>query len=77
MEDLEHPALIEEWIQNIDSVYYEKHLHKDEKLPSLKKKMYPTYKTECWPKIILDGLNWLPFIETMDFTADRIYNDKN
>ena len=51
--------------------------HKDETLPSTKKKMDRNYKTECWPKIIIESLNWLPFIDIMEFTADRIKNDKN
>ena len=36
MKDLEHPALIKERIQNIDAADYEKNIHKDEKLPSMK-----------------------------------------
>ena len=34
-------------------------------------------KTECWPKIIMGSLNWLPFIDIIEFTADKIENDKN
>ena len=45
MDDLEHPALIEEWVQNIDAAAYEKNIHKDEKLPSIKKKIDSNYKT--------------------------------
>ena len=45
MEDIEHPALIEEWIQNIDAAAYEKNPHKYEKLPSMKKKIDRNYKT--------------------------------
>ena len=69
--------MIEERIQNLDSAAYEKNLHKDEKLPSIKKKIDCNYKTECWPKSITESLNWLPFLEIMDFTVDRIENDKN
>ena len=36
---LENLALIKEWIQNIDAAAYEKNLHKDKKLPSIKKKL--------------------------------------
>ena len=32
-ENLDHPALIEEWRQNIDATTYEKYLYKDVKLP--------------------------------------------
>ena len=32
MKYIEHPALIEEWIQNLDTAAYEKNIHKDEKL---------------------------------------------
>ena len=39
MEDIEHPALIEEWIQNIDAASYEINLDQDVKLPSIKKKI--------------------------------------
>ena len=52
MKDLEHTALIKEWIQNIDAVAYEKNLNQEEKLPSMKKKVYRNYKTDCWPKSI-------------------------
>ena len=39
IEYLEHPALIEEWIQkHLDAAAYKKNLHKDEKLPSMKNK---------------------------------------
>ena len=33
MEDVEYPALIEEWIQNLDAAAYEKYLYKYVKLP--------------------------------------------
>ena len=39
--------------------------------------MYRTYKTECWPKITMESLNWLPFLDITEFTADRINKDKN
>ena len=45
MEDLEHIALIKEWIQNIDAVAYENNPHKAEKLPSMKNKIDRNYKT--------------------------------
>ena len=48
MKDLEHPAFIEEFIQNLDAAAYKKSLHKDEKLTSMKKKVDRNYKTECW-----------------------------
>ena len=34
-------------------------------------------KTEYWPKSIMESLNWLLFLDIMDFTADRIENDRN
>ena len=77
MKDPEHLALIKELIQNIDAPAYEKTIHKDEKLPSMKNKMYRNYKTECWPKSIMESVNWLPFLDIMEFTVDRINNDKN
>ena len=33
MDDLEHSAMIEEWIQDLDAADHEKNLYKDEKLP--------------------------------------------
>ena len=43
----------------------------------MKKKIYRNDKIECWPKIIMEGLNWLSFLDIMEFTADKIKNDKN
>ena len=37
MDDIDHPALIEEWKQNIDADSYENNLNQDVKLPSIKK----------------------------------------
>ena len=34
-------------------------------------------KTKYWPKIIVEIPNWSPFLDTMEFTADRIDNVKN
>ena len=52
MDNLEHPALIEEWKQSIDDAVYEKNLYKDAKLPSIKKKNDCNDKTEYCPKSI-------------------------
>ena len=65
MEDIEHPKLIKEWIQNIDAAAYENNLYKDETLPSIKKKVDGNDKTEYWPKSIMESLNWLPFLDIM------------
>ena len=43
----------------------------------MKKKIDCNYKTECWPKRITESLNWLPFLDIMEFTADSTNNDKN
>ena len=43
----------------------------------MKKKIDRNYKTECWPKNVMESLNWSPFLDIMEFTADRIKNDKN
>ena len=43
----------------------------------MKKKIEHNYKTEFWPKIIMVSLNWLPFLGIMEFTVDKINNDKN
>ena len=45
MKYLEHPDFIEEWIKNLDSAAYEKNLHKDENLTSMKKKIDRNNKT--------------------------------
>ena len=63
--------------KNIDAAAYEKNRYKDEKLPSIKKNIDRNDKTEYWQKIIKGILNWLPFLDTIEFTADRIENDKN
>ena len=54
-----------------------KNLNQDEKLPSTKKKIDRNYKTDCWQKSIMVNINWFPFIYVMEFTADKIDNDKN
>ena len=77
MKDLEHPAFIKEWIQNLDAAAYKNNIYQDEKLPSTKKKIYCNYKAYCWPKSIMESLNWLRFIDIMELTADKIKNDKN
>ena len=75
MEDLYHPALIEDWKQNINAAAYEKNLYKDLKIPSINKQIDRDDKTEYWPTSIEESLNWLPFFHIMEFTADRIDND--
>ena len=76
-EDIEHPALIEELMQNLDATAYENNIHKYENLQSMKKKIDHNYKKECWPKIIMKSLNELTFLDIMDLTSDRIDNYKN
>ena len=73
MKDLEHPALIKECIQNLHTAAYEKNLHKDANLPSMKKKIDRNYKTECWPKIIMEGLNLLPIIGIPALLLNLVY----
>ena len=77
MKDIEHPALFQEWIQIFDDIAYEKNSHKDEKLPSTKKKIDRNYKAESWPKSIMESVNWLPILDIMEFTEDKIKNNKN
>ena len=43
----------------------------------MNKKIDSNYTTEFWPKSIMESLNWLPFINITEFTADSINNDKN
>ena len=43
----------------------------------MKKKIDRNYKTESWPKSIMESLNWLRFLDIMQSTVDEIKNDKN
>ena len=43
----------------------------------MRKKIDCNYKTECWTKSIMEILNWLYFLDIMEFTTNRINNDKN
>ena len=72
MEDLDHPALNEEWKQNIDTATYEKNMNQDVNLPSIKKKIDCNNKTEYWPTSIKESLNCLPFLDIMYFNAYKI-----
>ena len=53
-----------------------KNLNQDVKIPSITN-FYRNDKTEYWPTSINESFNWLPFFDIMEFTADRIENDKN
>ena len=61
IEDLDHPALIEEFKQNIDAAAYENNLNKDVNIPSIKKKIDRNNKTEYWPTSKKESINWLLF----------------
>ena len=76
MEDLHHTALIEERKQNLDDAAYEKNINQNVKIPSIFFK-YRNDKTYYWPTSIKYSLNWLPFSDIMEFTADRVNNDIN
>ena len=76
MDDIDHLALIEEWIQYIYAAYYENNLNQDVKIPSIKKKIDRNNKTEYYPTRTKESLNWLPFFDTTELTEDRIENDK-
>ena len=43
----------------------------------MKKKIDHNYKTDFWPKRIMESLNWSPFLDVTEFTADKINYDKN
>ena len=60
--------------KSLDAAAYEK--KQDVNIPSIKKNDCND-KSEYWPTSIKEGLNWLPFLDIMDFTADRMDNDKN
>ena len=46
MDDLYHPAFIEEWRQNIDAAAYENKLNQDVKIPSINKTIDHNDKTD-------------------------------
>ena len=52
MDDIDHPALIEECKNNIDPAAYENNMNQDVKLPSIKEKIDHNDKTEYWPTSI-------------------------
>ena len=74
MDDLDHPASIEEWKQNIDAAAFEK-LNQDVKITSIRKNDHND-KTEYRPTSIKEILNWLPSFDIMEVTVHRIQNDK-
>ena len=45
-------------------------------LPSIKKTIDRNDKTQYCPKIIEESINWLPFLDIMELTADKIDSDK-
>ena len=57
MEYIEHPALIKEWIKKLMLLLMKINLYKYEKLPSIKNKIDRNYKTEHFPKSIVESLN--------------------
>ena len=77
MDNIDHPALIEERKQNIDADSYENNIYQDVKLPPIKKSFDRNDKTEYWTTSIKESINWMPFFDIMEFTADSIYYDKN
>ena len=70
---LDHPALIEEWKQNIDAAAYEKYLNRDLKLPS-KEKVDRHDNIDYCPTIIKESLNWVYVLDIMEYNAYRINN---
>ena len=42
-----------------------------------RRKLIVMIKNNVGQKIITESINWLPFFDIMEFTADRIKNDKN
>ena len=49
MKYIDHPALIEEWKQNIDAATYEKNLKQDVNLLSIKTHIDRNDKSGYWP----------------------------
>ena len=63
MDDLDHPALIEKWKQNLDATDYETNLYKNVKLPSIKKQIGSNDKTKYYcPTSKNESINFLPFL---------------
>ena len=52
MDNIDHPALIEELKQNLDAAADEKNINHDVKIPSINKKIDRNDKTEYWPTSI-------------------------
>ena len=77
MDDIDHPELIEEWKQNVDAIAYENNINQDVRIPSIKKTFDRNNNLEYWPTSIKEILKWLPSFDIMEFTAERIKNDKN
>ena len=61
--------------KNVDAAAYENNLNQDVKIPSIKKKIDRNNKTEYWPTSIKESLNWLPFFDIIEFTADSKEDD--
>ena len=54
-----------------------KNLNQDVNIPLINIFLNHNDKTEYWPTSIKESLNWLPFFDIMEFTEDKIDNDKN
>ena len=67
MKNINHPALIEEWKQNLDFAAYENNIKQYMKITSIKKQNDRNDKTEYWPTSINESLNWFPFFDTIEF----------
>ena len=61
--------------KNTYAAAYETFLGKGIKFPSKKKKIDYHDIIDYCPTITKEGLNWLSFLNTTKFTADRIEND--
>ena len=63
-------------MKKIDTSAYEKNLNRDVKLPQTKENIDFNDKTEYWPTSIKEIMNWLIYSFIIEFTSDRIDNDK-
>ena len=74
LKDIDHPALVTEWKKTFYSTAYEKITTKEIKLQSKKKEIDCHDNINYWPTSIKKFINWFPFLNIMEYTAERIVN---
>ena len=51
------------------------YINEEIKIPSKKKKIDRHDSIDYWPTSINEGINWLSFLNTVEYNADRINNE--